>query len=49
VVSATSVRNVLRRHRLKPARRADQDQPGPSFFAPRLPARWPATFSTSIP
>ena len=46
VVSATSVRNVLRRHRLKPAPRRE-DRPSRSCFAPRRPARWRVTFSTS--
>src|ERR1039458_493556 len=46
VVSGTSVRNVLRRHRLKPAPRRE-DRPSRSCFAPRRPARWRVTFSTS--
>ena len=45
-VSATTVRNVLRRHRLKPAPHV-QALHGRSSCVPRPPAPCPATFSTS--
>jgi hypothetical protein len=46
ILSGTSVRNVLRRH-LSNRLRVDQDRPRRSSFAPRRPARWRVTFSTT--